>query len=207
MKIKSYLAAAGLCLLPMLSHAGIVYQWSATNDQVPLLINIELEFEQSTIDSGAFAYTHEAAANFTAPLNADLFSLRYSFPGMSYVMQYSSERGFSGGDYSNEYGSLNLDLRFDRDGFLTGSFAANDVFSHIILGSSGREFTVIDANSDEGMPNAGCGFPTNIPCQGATGMIRQAMETKIPEPASLALLAIGVVGLASTRRRKVAAAA
>jgi len=199
MKLKSYLAAVGLCLLPLISHAGVIYEWTATNDQTPWGIALELEFDRSTVQSGQFQFNFSSYEwNVEAP-RSGLLGLRYSFPGMDPAIEYSvtDGRGFRDGA-----GYLQMDLKFDKDGFLTGSMTAMDPFSHFVMASIGREFTVSDANNDFRLPGTGCDLHNNLPCGGATGLIQRIRETDVPEPASIALLAIGVAGLARTRRRK-----
>ncbi|MFC5458586.1 PEP-CTERM sorting domain-containing protein [Massilia niabensis] len=198
MNIKSYLAAAGLCLLPLLSHAGIIYEWTGTNAQTPSGITLQLEFDHRTVQAGSFQLDFDHLdGNVKAPKRG-LLSLRYTFPGMDQLMDYSAKGGRG---FDNNMGFMRMDLTFE-DGFLTGSIHANDQFHHVDMASTGREFTVIDANSDEGMPGAECGWQDDIVCQGATGYLQRVRETEVPEPASIALLAVGVAGLASARRRK-----
>lgn len=200
MKLKSSLAALALCLAPLASHAGVVYQWVATNTETPWDITFEMEFDSRTVANGTYRldldYDHAAGYGVRVP-RSGLLALRYTFPGLSNPMEYTARdrRGFS-----FERGLLNLDLHFGADGFLSGSIYANDTNSHIDLASSGNIFTVLDANSDEGMPSAGCALYADLPCQGASGYFQRVASNDVPEPASIALVAAGLLAASRFRR-------
>jgi len=203
MNIKSYLAAAALSVLPLSSNAGIIYEWTATNDQTPTGMTLQLEFDHKTVKSGKFELDldYDFGAGYGKVPSRGLVALLVTIPGVSYDIDYSS-KGRRG--YSFPGGTLRMDITFLDDGFLTGQIYANDQNSHIDLASIGRTFTVLDANSDEGTVGAGCGWQMEepTPCAGATGHIQKVRE--IPEPASIALLVLGAAGLVSSRRRKAA---
>ena len=198
MNMKSIFAAAALCLLPLASYAGIVYEWTATNDATPRGITLQLEFDRQTVKAGEFRldleYDYSTGEEVFIPTRG-LLNLTYRVPGNTTSMDYTSHNQTG---FSFPRGDLLMDLKFLDDGFLTGTIFARDGNSEIELASVGRAFTVIVARSDEEMYGAGCGYP--LTCGGATGFIQRVGE--VPEPATIALLAFGAAGLASTRRRK-----
>jgi hypothetical protein len=201
MNIK-YLLAAALCALPMLAHAGIVYEWTSTNYSLPQGMTMRLEFDKKTVTSGSFnidlAYDHGQGYG-TIPKRG-LLALFVTLPGVRNDIDYSSKGGRG---YTFPFGYLDMNLTFTSDGFLMGSIYANDQNSHIRLTSVGRDFTVIDANSDE-VVWGGCQPDEDTgrrpPCSGATGYIQRVAE--VPEPGSIALLVLGAAGLVGTRRPK-----
>ena len=193
MNFKSCVAALSLCLLPLASQAGIMYEWRALNNETPRGITLQLEFDQKTVKSGAFSFAmnHDYDSD-EALARTGLLGLRYAFPGASEVMAYSWKNGFETG-----LGSLDMELSFEQDGSLSGYIYANNSRHHVQMASMANIFTVLDANSDEGMPSAECGWTTGIDCAGATGEIRRA---DIPEPGSIALMGLGLFAAAAMRR-------
>ena len=200
MNIRSHLAAIGLCLLPLCSQAGVIYEWQAVNDALPWGITLELEFDDQTVASGAFNFDYSDPYSYDQVPQNGLLSLRYTFPGMWEDMVYASHRG----GFSTGMGYVNMALAFGADGFLTGSIYLNNGSHHIDMVSDGRTFTVIDANSDEQMEDAGCTWETPS-CSGASGHIRRVSATaqlaEIPEPGSLALFGAGLLAAMRSRRR------
>ena len=53
MNFKSRVAALSLCLFPLASQAGFMYEWRALNNETPRGITLQLEFDQKTVKSGA----------------------------------------------------------------------------------------------------------------------------------------------------------
>lgn len=200
MNMQKYLALATLAIAPLGAQAGVIYEWRATNAQTPQNFTLQLEFDHRTVKRGSFMLDIESESGPMLAPRTGLLSLKYSFPGLSNDMFYTSKgrEGFNLGSR----GYLNMHVSFDEAGYLTGQIYANDTNSHIELGSVGTLFSVIDANSDEGMPGAGCGWQMDPPmqCGGATGYIQRVGE--VPEPATGALIGLALVGGIYARRKK-----
>lgn len=193
MKLTSILTAAFLCLATIPAQAGIIYEWKALNNKVPYGIGLQLEFDRSAVSKGEFKFELQAYhGNEPRPVSG-LISLRYTFPGIYDPLSYHRSEEPLPSD-----GEMMFDLKFEKGGFLTGYIYANNTEHHFEMASNGRVFNMIDANSDQGMEHAGCGFPSSIPCNQATGQIRR---TDIPEPTSIALLALGAFGAMAVRRK------
>ena len=84
-------------------------------------------------------------------------------------------------------------------GFATGSLTALASTSHFALSSSNGDMLIGESDSDANK----CNGPQGGSRCSVTG---QAVRTAIPEPASLVLLGLGVLGGAEVRRRRLAAA-
>lgn len=197
MKLVSYLAAAAFALLPLCSQAGIIYQWQATNDETPYGITLELEFDEAIVQGGTLDYYFEHFNDERPP--AGLLNLRYTFPG-----PYGVNWSLQDGGFETKLGYIDMRLSFEPDGFLRGSIYLNDSETHLYMESTGRAFTIVDANSDYEMIDAGCPWHKPEPCGGATGyVVRDGAELpgEVPEPATLALFGAGLLAAARLRRK------
>lgn len=201
MKFASKLAALAL-LAPSLASAGVIYEWRSANLEAPYGISLRMEFDEQAVRAGSLVFDVEQDYMAAPRPDSGLLSFSYSFPGAHDAITYRPrEEGFAYG-----WGMMNLDLIFGGDGSLSGYIHANNSSSHFVMQSQGGLFTVLDSNSDMGMPGAGCEW--GMSCNGATGYIRQATQLaplvqiqEVPEPASIALIGAGLIGVLAGRRR------
>lgn len=190
MKVKSFVAAAGLSLAAASSHAGVVYEWVIVNDHAPQRVAMRLEFKESTIAKGSFGLDYDASTGQALP---DSGLISFSFGNLFHATP--------GTTFPYELGYLRMSLGFTQNNFyLTGSINALDLHTRLNA-STGfspnqdeRLFTFYNTDSD-GLPY--CYWEPNRSCSGATGYFRQ-----VPEPGSLAILGLGALGVFLARRRK-----
>ena len=193
MNIKSYFAAVALCILPLTSTAGIFYHWVPTNDGSPTNIKLELEFDRKTVKKGMLDLDFKTWEG--APKQG-LLSMRYNFASSFHDdMYYSSKDG--GFDFQDA--TMRMSMLFQDGEIASGSIAAYGFEHHLVLEAIGNgEFEVIDTDVEGGTYE--CGWVTDTSCAGATGYFQRVAE--VPEPTSIALLALGAACLASTRHRR-----
>lgn len=202
MNLKSVFAAVVLVLAPVLAHAGVIYEWRITNNETPWGISLQLEFDQATVDSGAFAfeYYQSHGPNIT-PLHG-LLSFRYTtLAHASSPMTYNAANG----GFPSRIGFVSLELQFNPAGFLEGKIGLGDEEQHVEMTSNGVLFTVVDANHDGNLEEAGCEY-LGPPCIGAQGLLVRVPDAvnEVAEPISLGLLCAGGIGLIAARRRRAA---
>ncbi|UVW26919.1 PEP-CTERM sorting domain-containing protein [Massilia sp. H6] len=189
------------CMLLMLSgsaNAGVWYQWHATNDVTPLGITLSLEFDTAVVQSGAFQMN--IAIQNNGPWLDTIFPqsglLNFSYgTGTGGGIHYAPRQGIS----SPGPVILDMSVAFGPGNHLTGHIHAHNFDSQFRMATSGEtgpNFTIYEAESDAGMRGCGWAAPGKLPCFGASGQIR-----RIPEPASIALLGLGALGIITVRRR------
>ncbi|MCC2954380.1 PEP-CTERM sorting domain-containing protein [Massilia sp. IC2-477] len=177
--------------IPSVCLANIVYQWQVQNDLPPQYIQLRLDFAQEVYDQGSFSF-HQAPRGPILP-DSGLISFFYTFPAnLSPMDYYPRLQPFRFG-----LGALDMEVKFEANGLLSGWIRANDQHSSFEMRSRRELWEVIAAESDQSMPN--CGWTTNVKCQGALGKM---VLTDIPEPGSIALIAAGFAVFGIRRRSK-----
>ncbi len=196
-----------LCSLTLLcaaqaAHAGVMYTWHETKPSasMPPGLRLELEFSEAAVAAGSvnldFMDLCFAPDDCLISSQTELLSLRYWFDrgvhGVNRIEYVAGE--------PPSYFHMMMEMKVDfmPGGFLSGWMKVNDGNSDFEMGSDGRRFHVITANSDE--PD-GCGFEYPE-CEGAQGFIRADVATEVPEPASGAVFGVGLAAAALARRRR-----
>jgi hypothetical protein len=190
MNIKSMFVAGVLLLTSLAGHAGVIYEWQPVNKTSPSHFAMRIEFDEATVKSGSFSLRILPGDTHIRP---DSGLLRFELLHTTYQPR---KQLFNEG---MNFGFFDMDVEFVDGKFLTGAIRYSDFQTELSMasdpaGASKRLFTIDRANADYGMGD--CGGPTGIVCAGGTGHIR-----RIPEPGTIALLALGLLGVAGIRRR------
>lgn len=182
------LIAAALAMLCAASaaQANTVYTWYGDNNLPPYSIKLQIDLTDDALATGAFNY------DYSQPDRTGLARVFYTYPGDAAPIDWHN-------GLPSYYGEFKLNLSFGPDGALSGSIFARNFNNQISLEGTAGRFTITDAESDGSMLGAGCEHG-NI-CAGGTGVFTYYSYT-VPEPASLALIGLGVAGMAAVGRRK-----
>lgn len=193
MRFTSLVLASFLSLASVASQAGVLYEWRPLNGELPRDVTLRMEFTEAAVASGVLDFQVPEGDWVESYPDAGLISIYFSTPGNAPISYRPAAGKFRYG-----LGILDLNLSFDRKGFLSGYIYANDAHSNFEMVSQGGLFTILDARSDDGMEGAGCGSDWKM-CRGATG---QLQRVDVPEPGSAALIGIGLMAAFGIRRRK-----
>lgn len=172
--------------------ADVIYRWHAVWDSpdMPSFDAVLQITDEAFWRGSAFIdYTGCAGGPCLAPA-ADA--------GIVY-MGYSFALGSHGHRPPLDFGVYDrFDLRFDALGRVSGAISYNT--TEVELGMSGLTLWTVDLLRGDPYIGTACGGPTF--CSGATGYFQaERLPVRVPEPASLALMAAGTGMLAAVRRR------
>jgi hypothetical protein len=211
--LRKTLILAATALVTHAASADVLYTWQQLNHSAstPDGLRLELVFSDAAVAQGSFDLD---LVNMCRYGNCDqqqdgLLALRYWYAGADGSQQWNRIDYGIGDETRWGFDRLSLSLSFLAGGQLGGSIFATDGVSDFSMQSDGSLFTLMSAHSDQ--PD-GCGFAYPS-CGGEQGLLQARVQTgtmdhaqaqAVPEPASLATLAIGALAGFFARRRKAA---
>jgi hypothetical protein len=203
--LRKILFLAATALVTQAASANVVYSWQQLDHSptTPDGLHLELTFTDAAVAKGELTLNVENQCMWGVceEQQDSLVSLRYWYAGADGKQQWNLIDYHYQDEMQPGLQRLSMTLEFLAGGYLGGSIMASDGSSDFTMASSGAEFSMLWAHSDQ---QAGCGDP-GYSCEGERGLLRSAMVQPegqpLPEPGSLAILAAGGLAGWFARRR------
>jgi hypothetical protein len=203
------LCLAATALFTQAASADILYTWQQVehSPSVPDGQRLELLFSDAAVARGSLDLNIENKCIYGIcdQQQDSLLALRYTFTGADGSKSWNTIDYRLGDETRPGLQRISLGLQFLTGGLLDGRIMANNGESDFtLMGDGAGIFTLVAAHSDQPY---GCGFPYPS-CAGERGRLvantvpDQPDGNPLPEPASLATLAIGALAALAARRRR-----
>ncbi len=198
---RKILCLAATALVTQAASANVLYTWQQVehSDTMPAGLHLELEFTDAAVAQGALSLNveNQCAFGVCEEQQDSLMALRYWYADDDGKQQWNRIDYRYRDETLPGLQRLSMTLQFLADGRMKGSIMANDGYSDFTMQGDDGVFTMLSAHSDE-LDGCGLAYPS---CGGERGMLVQATDQALPEPAGLASLAIGGLAAWLARRR------